>query len=357
MKSFGYDAAGNITSDGGNTYAYDNAGRHTSATINSQSWQYAYNAFGQRVRKTGGGSTTYYAYDDQGHLIGEYSATGTLIQETVWLDNLPLATLRYPAGTTSGAAAVYYIHADHLGTPRRITRPADNQVMWQWESEPFGNSYPNENPQGQGTFVYNLRFPGQLFDQETGTHYNYFRDCYDPATGRYCQPDPIGLAGGINPYVYVDNAPTMYVDPLGLYTEIIQWGRTPEALSWGHISGNINGQNWSFGPKGWDTRYPTAEDYANRQADSDIDRAGRGIVLDLSPLEEALLAQCLKASGKYGEISNNCGNPWVQCLSRLGIVDPRDKARVLPSDVYRLISKSPRAIGNTWYPGTRRPLN
>ena len=40
-------------------------------------------------------------------------------------------------------------------------------------------------------FVYNLRFPGQYFDQETDLHYNYFRD-YDPATGRYVQSDPTG---------------------------------------------------------------------------------------------------------------------------------------------------------------------
>lgn len=309
------------------------------------------------MKKTGPTDTTLYAYDTEGHLLGEYDGAGKLIQETVWLGDLPVATLRYLAATTSGPADIFHVHADHLDTPRRVTRPSDNKVMWQWESEPFGNSLPDQNPQGAGPFAYNLRFPGQVYDGETGLSYNYFRD-YDPGTGRYVEADPIGLAGGsMSLYTYVDNAPTMYVDPLGLYTEIIQWGRTPEALSWGHISGNINGQNWSFGPKGWDARYPTADDYANRQAKPGIDRAGRGIVLDLSPMEEALLAQCLKNSGAYGEISNNCGNPWVQCLSGLGIVDPRDRARVLPSDVYRLISKSPRAIGNTWYPGTRRPLN
>ena len=50
---------------------------------------------------------------------------------------------------------------------------------------------------------------------ETNTHYNYFRD-YDSQTGRYVQKDPIGLEGGINMYAYVENRPTMMVDPLGL---------------------------------------------------------------------------------------------------------------------------------------------
>jgi RHS repeat-associated protein len=48
-------------------------------------------------------------------------------------------------------------------------------------------------------------------DVEKGTMYNYFRD-YDPATGRYVQSDPIGLAGGPSTYAYVLNDPMQLVD-------------------------------------------------------------------------------------------------------------------------------------------------
>ena len=87
--------------------------------------------------------------------------------------------------------------------------------MWRWDTDPFGTTALNRNPQAQGTFVYNLRFPGQYYQAETNLHYNYHRD-YDPNTGRYVESDPIGLQGGINTYTYVDDEPVSGSDPLGL---------------------------------------------------------------------------------------------------------------------------------------------
>jgi RHS repeat-associated protein len=113
-------------------------------------------------------------------------------------------------------ADFYYVHADHLGTPRAITRPSDNAKVWVYENtEPFGNSLPNENPSGFGNFEFNQVFPGQYRDKETGTSYNYFRD-YDPSTGRYVQSDPIGLGGGLSTYSYVSANPLELFDEFGL---------------------------------------------------------------------------------------------------------------------------------------------
>jgi RHS repeat-associated protein/uncharacterized repeat protein (TIGR02543 family) len=210
--NYSYDPAGSLTGDGTVSYTYNAAGRRISATAANLNAGYTYNALGQRVTKTVNGATRQFVYDEQGHLTGEYDSAGRLLQDVLWLGDLPVAVLKPSVTATPD---LYYIHADHLGTSRKITRPTDNQVVWTWESEAFGASLPNPNPSGLGNFVFNLRFPGQYYDQETGLHYNMTR-YYNPRIGRYDQSDRIGLLGGINTYGYVGGNPVNFVDPLGL---------------------------------------------------------------------------------------------------------------------------------------------
>ncbi|TCJ15239.1 RHS repeat protein [Parasulfuritortus cantonensis] len=200
--SYSYDANGSVTYDGRHNYSYDAAGRLIATDVAT----YQYNGKGQRVSKTASGTTTLFAYDEANHLVGEYSGNGALRREILWLGDIPLAVV-----TASGT---YYVHTDHLDTPRQID-DTSGQPVWVWNSPPFGTAPPNENPSGLGAFTFNLRFPGQYFDAETGINYNYYRD-YDPSTGRYIEADPIGLEGGLNLYAYANQNPLTYVDPNGL---------------------------------------------------------------------------------------------------------------------------------------------
>jgi RHS repeat-associated protein len=153
------------------------------------------------------------------------------VQETVWLGDIPVATLR-PNG--SGGVDLYYVHTDHLNTPRLVTDTANN-IRWRWDSDAFGTTPPNENPSSLGAFEYNLRFPGQQYDSVVGLHYNYYRDL-DPATGRYVESDPIGIRAGPSLYAYARNSPSSLVDPTGLLalTVATQWSEV-STLAEGHL--------------------------------------------------------------------------------------------------------------------------
>ena len=173
---------------------------------------YQYDPFGRRIAKTAGGNTTTYLYSDEG-LVAEATATGSIATEYGWQPgNLWGTDPLYIKTTKTGATEpdVFYYQNDHLGTPQVILDQAGN-IVWSAKALSFG-----QTSVAAGSSITNhLRFPGQYEDQETKTHYNFFRD-YDPGTGRYRESDPIGLRGGINSYAYAQGNPIRFVDSRGL---------------------------------------------------------------------------------------------------------------------------------------------
>jgi RHS repeat-associated protein len=212
-----YDAVGNPISIGARTLTYDERSRLTVFVNGSTTRRYQYTGQGLRVRKWTSSNTsgnTYFVYNENAQLIGEYNNAGARTQEIIWLGNLPIGVI---AGTAA-APVLHYIESDHLGTPRVIVDATRNVGIWRWNqtNDPFGESVPNQNPDGDATSVtFNLRFAGQYRDAESGYFYNVNR-MYDPTIGRYLESDPIGLGGGISTYSYVGAAPLTAVDPLGL---------------------------------------------------------------------------------------------------------------------------------------------
>jgi RHS repeat-associated protein len=143
-----------------------------------------------------------YDLDSASTIVLTDAADGYVIADAIRL-------VQVGAPPPAGPAGIFYVHADHLGTPKVVTDAAQG-IAWAADYLPYGQAQVTAE-----AVRLNVRFPGQYFDAETGLHYNYFRD-YDSAAGRYVESDPMGLLDGPNTYSYVRGNPLTFVDPRGL---------------------------------------------------------------------------------------------------------------------------------------------
>jgi len=132
----------------------------------------------------------------------------------VWLGDIPVATIRI--STNGSTVGVFYIHTDNLNTPRKITDPTTNTVIWRWDSDAYGYGAANQDPDGDGLIVqFNVRGPGEYADVESNLIYNWNR-YRDPQTA-FVESDPVGLGGGsLSTYAPLGENPISNIDPTGL---------------------------------------------------------------------------------------------------------------------------------------------
>ena len=72
---------------------------------------------------------------------------------------------------------------------------------------------------------------------------------YAPALGRFCSPDPLGQAPGLNRYPYVGNNPVNRTDPLGLLTMVVP-GDFPGVIADPSVTGGLPGIDRPAPPPG-----------------------------------------------------------------------------------------------------------
>jgi RHS repeat-associated protein len=183
------------------TFTYDPFDRLTGVTAPNLAASYEIAPDGTRFKKTINGNITDFTYGPGGMLLTEHRRNPAQWTNHLWLDGKPVALVRNNA--------LYWVQTDHLGRPEGIT-DQNKQRVWRATLKAFDRTVIDDEIGG-----FHLGFPGQYHDAETGFVHNIHRT-FDPATGRYLESDPIGLAGGINTYAYVGGNPVNAVDPLGL---------------------------------------------------------------------------------------------------------------------------------------------
>ncbi|OZB83197.1 MAG: hypothetical protein B7X28_02535 [Halothiobacillus sp. 13-55-253] len=208
--------------------------------------RYRYNATGERIAKivdsrSGHSKETLYLYDQQRHRQAKLDAAGHILRQYFWLGDKLVAVVDYPEGRKplgnqepdtfnklnqyigylwggslvhTGSGRISYLLHNHLGAPIAAT-DAQAKVIWRAHYGPYGQQLDVADSLVKDHFSLSLRNPGQWQDKESGLYYNDHR-YYDPATGRYLSPDPLGLAGGLNAYAYVAANPVSFFDPYGL---------------------------------------------------------------------------------------------------------------------------------------------
>ncbi|WP_158070671.1 DUF6531 domain-containing protein [Micromonospora sp. TSRI0369] len=256
-QRYDYDEAGNLVGAGGGrweftgtmlvrsddaTFSYDAKGRLTGRVDAAGAWRFEWDAEDRLVLAvTPGGDRWRYRYDGFGRRIAKQRLGdgGRVLEEVsfAWSGDLMLEqTHRDVTGATTTTTWDYRPDAavpvaqtddgtlravitDTIGTPTHLVEPGGG-LRWWSRGDLWGR--------GADRTVTPLAFPGQYVDAETGLHYNRFR-YYDPATGRYVSPDPLGLTGGPNPTAYVAD-PLTVADPLGL-TSCTPAPATPHPLA------------------------------------------------------------------------------------------------------------------------------
>jgi RHS repeat-associated protein len=205
--SYTYDANGNLTQKTDNTgtwtYAWDYENRLKQVTRpDTQSITYKYDALGRRVQRIpSNGDSTTYVYDGD-DVIKDINSDGSTVE---YLNGLGVdEKLRQ----TSSSTTLYFVH-DHLGSARALTDVSGN-VVESIDYDSFGNGASNLTRYG---------YTGREWEANSNLYY-YRARWYDPQVGRFISEDPIGLDGGINLYVYVENNSLNLVDPSGLLPDL-----------------------------------------------------------------------------------------------------------------------------------------
>jgi len=233
-----YDANGNLTNDGVNSYQWDARNRLIGMTGGTTA-SFRYDALGRRVSKTlstqSSALSTGFLYD--GNDIAAEIGGGAVGANYVRSLNIDEPFIRQ-----TGSGNEFY-HADALGSSMALST-GQGAPATTYGYEPFGKTTVT------GTSSNAFQYTGREND---GTGLMYYRArYYQPRLQRFLVEDPFQLNGGdINFYSYVGNNPENWVDPSGKMVIL----PPPGPSSWGNPSYMRNLQAYAHAVRIWGQNY------------------------------------------------------------------------------------------------------
>lgn len=220
--TYDFDADGNVTrrtGGGVDQYLYWNSINQLDSIWSSNVGMvhFRYDGFGRRIRKQG----PTYAWN--------YHYSGSQLYTDTKDDGAVVHTYKYYPGTDNPASVTdwdktYHFVMDASGNVRGLINEETGAASNSYSYTPYGQLESISE-----TFVNAVRFKGRYHDTELNLYENRAR-YYDPVAGRFLSEDPIGLAGGMNPYIFASNDPINFSDPTGLDARCANGGEYYEVL-------------------------------------------------------------------------------------------------------------------------------
>ena len=213
-----YDAAGNVTTYQGFTYAYDAFNQMRQLTGTGLNQYAFYAADGERVgfKDQLAGITTFTLRGLDGKPLREYSyngATWSWARDYVWREGQALAVI--------DSAGTRHFALDHLGSVRLITNSDAGKTMWGYHAYyPFGEEANTAWDAERIKFTgheRDLHGSSATLDDLDYMHARYYKPV---SAERFLSVDPVRgsrrAPQSFNLFAYVLGSPASYTDPFGL---------------------------------------------------------------------------------------------------------------------------------------------
>jgi len=178
---------------------------------------FRYDAFGTRagmgVQHTDGSvdSLTYLVLDYTDGLrrpLAETTSSGVVTRYYIWVGTRLLCHIE-------ANGTVRYYHADELGSTLALTDETGN-VTDEFAYMPYGECTARTG--STRTPFQWLGGYGVYYDDVSDVYLTLHR-CYDHQLKRFISPDPLGIDGGVNVYMWANLNPLAFIDPYGLCAE------------------------------------------------------------------------------------------------------------------------------------------
>jgi RHS repeat-associated protein len=343
-----YDLAGNLIDDGqGKTFEWDAVNRLRAVNNGSLRSEFSYDGLSRRVK-----------------IVEKAGATVTSTKQFVWVGNRiaqerdatnEVTRSYFADGEVRGNAHVgytnYYYTRDHLGSIREMTS-GSSALQAQYDYDSYG-----QRTKLSGALDVDFGYTGHYFDAPSGLNLTLYR-AYNPALGRWLSRDPIGEAGGVNLYGYVENGPLNKSDPLGL--DYILLNRSYGFHGFGHsgsLVGNAAADGYDYYTKNGHTagsvtaHYDSVSDFWNGPYGSEYDRS---LVVRTTPEKDDLMKAFANQhyNDPFSKRYNNCKN-LADDIMRAGGIDP--PTGLTPNAQYENLQE--RLDNESWFMGILRGLS